>query len=94
MHASPRMTKRQSRSEPFARTWTQENARGLFLTGLAPEVETRLEAVTPSAYKRYAHHWLILHGRYVCTALRPRCPACLINDLCRFPEKTAAAPAA
>ncbi len=62
-------------------------------TGLAPgktprDVETRLEAVTPAAYKRHAHHWLILHGRYVCTALRPRCPACLINDLCRWPEKT------
>jgi endonuclease-3 len=62
-------------------------------TGLAPgatplEVETRLEAVTPPAAKRHAHHWLILHGRYVCTALRPRCPACLINDLCRFPGKT------
>ncbi len=65
-------------------------------TGLAPgetplDVETRLEAVTPPAYKRHAHHWLILHGRYVCTALRPRCPACLINDLCRFPDKTPAA---
>ncbi|MFY9623723.1 MAG: endonuclease III [Rhodoplanes sp.] len=68
-------------------------------TGLAPgkdplEVETRLEAVTPAAYKRHAHHWLILHGRYVCTALRPRCPTCLINDLCRWPEKVAAEPAA
>jgi endonuclease-3 len=64
-------------------------------TGLAPgkaprDVETRLEAVTPPAYKRHAHHWLILHGRYVCKALRPRCPACLINDLCRWPEKTTA----
>ncbi len=64
-------------------------------TGLAPgktpfDVETRLEAVTPQAYKRHAHHWLILHGRYVCTALRPRCPACLINDLCRWEGKTAA----
>jgi endonuclease-3 len=65
-------------------------------TGLAPgktprDVETRLEAATPPAYKRHAHHWLILHGRYVCTALRPRCPACLVNDLCRFPDKTPAA---
>ena len=61
-------------------------------TGLAPgkdplEVETRLEAVTPAAYKRHAHHWLILHGRYVCTARQPRCPTCLINDLCRWEEK-------
>jgi endonuclease III len=68
-------------------------------TGLAPgkdplEVETRLEAVTPVAYKRHAHHWLILHGRYVCTALRPRCPTCLINDLCRWEGKTATEPAA
>jgi endonuclease-3 len=64
-------------------------------TGLAPgmtplEVETRLEEVTPPADKRHAHHWLILHGRYVCTALRPRCPTCLINDLCRWPDKTRA----
>lgn len=68
-------------------------------TGLAPgkdplEVETRLEAVTPAAYKRHAHHWLILHGRYVCTAMRPRCPTCLINDLCRWEGKPAAEPAA
>jgi endonuclease-3 len=63
-------------------------------TGLAPgatplDVETRLEAVVPPDAKRYAHHWLILHGRYVCTAMRPRCPTCLINDLCRFEGKTA-----
>jgi endonuclease-3 len=65
-------------------------------TGLAPgktplDVETRLEAVVPPADRRHAHHWLILHGRYVCTALRPACPRCLINDLCRFPDKTAPA---
>jgi len=62
-------------------------------TGLAPgttplEVETRLEAVVPADAKRHAHHWLILHGRYVCTAMRPRCPTCLINDLCRWEGKT------
>jgi endonuclease-3 len=62
-------------------------------TGLAPgatpvDVETRLEAVVPPDAKRYAHHWLILHGRYVCTAMRPRCPTCLINDLCRWEGKT------
>jgi endonuclease-3 len=61
-------------------------------TGLAPgttplEVETRLEAVVPADAKRHAHHWLILHGRYVCTAMRPRCPTCLINDLCRWEGK-------
>src|SRR5262249_28660994 len=50
-------------------------------TGLAPgktplAVETSLEAVTPAEYKRYAHHWLILHGRYVCQARKPDCPDC------------------
>jgi endonuclease-3 len=68
-------------------------------TGLAPgrtplDVETRLEAVVPESYKTHAHHWLILHGRYVCKALRPECERCLINDLCRWPGKrTLAAPA-
>jgi endonuclease-3 len=62
-------------------------------TGLAPgktplEVETTLDKVVPDAYKRHAHHWLILHGRYTCVARRPRCDVCLINDLCRWPEKT------
>jgi endonuclease III len=62
-------------------------------TGLAPgktplEVETTLERIVPDAYKRHAHHWLILHGRYVCVARRPLCEKCLINDLCRWPEKT------
>ncbi|MFD2182632.1 endonuclease III [Rhodoplanes azumiensis] len=66
-------------------------------TGLAPgktplEVETRLEAVVPKPYRRHAHHWLILHGRYTCTALRPRCPLCPIADLCRWPDKTASTP--
>ena len=62
-------------------------------TGLAPgkdpfEVETNLEKVVPDKYKLHAHHWLILHGRYTCVARRPRCETCLINDLCRWPEKT------
>ena len=62
-------------------------------TGLAPEttpekVEALLLQVTPDKYKRGAHHWLILHGRYTCIARRPRCEACIINDLCRWPEKT------
>ncbi|WP_155478999.1 endonuclease III [Rhodoplanes serenus] len=66
-------------------------------TGLAPgktplEVETRLEAVVPKPYRLHAHHWLILHGRYICTALKPRCPACPIADLCGWPDKTASAP--
>jgi len=62
-------------------------------TGLAPgnnplEVEMQLEKVVPPAYRRHAHHWLILHGRYICKAQRPRCEKCTINDLCRWPEKT------
>ena len=62
-------------------------------TGLAPgknplEVETSLEKVVPAAYKLHAHHWLILHGRYTCVARRPLCEKCIINDLCRWPEKT------
>src|SRR5262252_7065519 len=62
-------------------------------TGLAPgkdpfEVEMNLEKVVPAAYKLHAHHWLILHGRYTCVARRPLCDKCLINDLCRWPEKT------
>ncbi len=62
-------------------------------TGLAPgktplAVEQRLEAVTPARYKRYAHHWLILHGRYVCKARRPDCPDCALADLCRYPAKS------
>jgi endonuclease III len=61
-------------------------------TGLAPgkdplEVEGKLEANVPPAYKSHAHHWLILHGRYVCVARKPLCEKCLINDLCRWPGK-------
>lgn len=52
------------------------------------EVEEGLERVVPDQYKRHAHHWLILHGRYVCVARKPKCPTCLINDLCRYPAKT------
>ena len=45
-------------------------------------------ANTPPEYRKDAHHWLILHGRYVCKALRPLCATCLINDLCGWPDKT------
>src|SRR4029079_18033667 len=58
-------------------------------TGLAPgksprHVEATLEARVPPAYKLHAHHWLILHGRYICKALKPSCERCLINDLCEY----------
>lgn len=64
-------------------------------TGLAPgktplAVELSLEKKVPDAYKRHAHHWLILHGRYVCKARKPDCGGCLIEDLCSYPDKTAA----
>jgi endonuclease-3 len=51
------------------------------------EVERGLEAIVPDAYKRHAHHWLILHGRYICKALRPQCGRCPIHDLCDWPGK-------
>jgi endonuclease III len=62
-------------------------------TGLAPgktplDVEQKLEAAIPDEFKRHAHHWLILHGRYVCVARKPQCEKCLINDLCKWPQKT------
>jgi endonuclease-3 len=62
-------------------------------TGLAPEttpekVEKKLLQVTPEEYRRGAHHWLILHGRYTCLARKPECPECVIRDLCQFEAKT------
>jgi endonuclease-3 len=51
------------------------------------EVELGLEKIIPKDYMQDAHHWLILHGRYICKALRPECEKCLISDLCRWPEK-------
>lgn len=61
-------------------------------TGLAPgktplDVELKLEKITPAEFKRHAHHWLILHGRYLCKARAPECWRCPIIDLCRFREK-------
>ncbi|HUZ91505.1 MAG TPA: endonuclease III [Methylocella sp.] len=53
------------------------------------DVERGLEKIIPPAFKKHAHHWLILHGRYVCKARRPECERCLISDLCRWPEKLA-----
>jgi endonuclease-3 len=61
-------------------------------TGKTPfEVEQKLEQVVPAHYKRHAHHWLILHGRYTCVARKPWCERCLIADLCQWPGKTVAA---
>ena len=62
-------------------------------TGLAPgktprEVEQALIANTPPEFRKDAHHWLILHGRYVCTARTPKCPTCIIRDLCEYKHKT------
>jgi endonuclease III len=64
-------------------------------TGLAPgkdvrAVEDGLLKRVPAHYRQDAHHWLILHGRYVCKARKPDCPQCVIRDLCRFPDKTPA----
>ena len=63
-------------------------------TGLAPgktvrAVEDKLERVVPAEFKRDAHHWLNLHGRYVCKARKPDCPQCVIRDLCAYRYKTA-----
>ncbi len=69
-------------------------------TGLAPgkdprAVEEKLNEIVPDKFKLHAHHWLILHGRYVCVARKPKCPECIVRDLCCFPDKTKAdAPAA
>ena len=65
-------------------------------TGMAPgktplAVELELEARVPNHYKRHAHHWLILHGRYTCKARKPACFQCPVADLCIYPDKTSAA---
>jgi endonuclease III len=62
-------------------------------TGIAPgkdvrEVEDKLMKLVPEEFRKNAHHWLILHGRYVCKALKPECPRCLIRELCEYSPKT------
>jgi endonuclease III len=62
-------------------------------TGIAPgknvlEVEEKLLKVVPKQFRMHAHHWLILHGRYICKARKPECPVCPINDLCEYKQKT------
>jgi endonuclease III len=64
------------------------NRTGLARGGTPEQVEARLEKVVPARYKLNAHHWLILHGRYICIARKPNCPACVVNDLCAFKAKT------
>ena len=65
-------------------------------TGLAPGtnvriVEDKLVKLVPAEFRLDAHHWLILHGRYTCTARKPQCPRCPVRDLCRWPDKAASA---
>lgn len=62
-------------------------------TGIAPgrdvvAVERKLEDHVPAEYQQHSHHWLILHGRYTCVARKPKCPECLIRDICLYSEKT------
>jgi endonuclease-3 len=64
-------------------------------TGLAPgkdvlQVELQLEKRVPKPYRLHAHHWLILHGRYVCKARKPDCPVCVVRDICQYKAKTTA----
>ena len=65
-------------------------------TGLAPgktplQVELKLLKAVPQEFLQHAHHWLILHGRYTCRARKPNCPECIVQDLCRFKNKTSPA---
>jgi endonuclease III len=64
------------------------NRTGLAVGKTPLQVEMALEQRTPRVYKAYAHHWLILHGRYVCKARKPDCPTCVVADLCHFEAKT------
>lgn len=64
------------------------NRTGLARGNTVLEVERKLEKTTPAPYRLNAHHWLILHGRYICVARKPKCPQCGIADLCEYKEKT------
>jgi endonuclease III len=70
------------------------NRTGLAVGKTPLDVEMKLLEVVPEKYRLHAHHWLILHGRYVCLARRPLCEKCIIADLCKWPGKTVNAPAA
>ncbi len=67
------------------------NRTGLAVAKTANAVEDKLTKVVPETWRRHAHHWLILHGRYVCTARKPRCPECKVSDLCGFKGKSVVA---
>jgi endonuclease-3 len=64
------------------------NRLGLATATTPAEVETQLEKTVPAQFLAHAHHWLILHGRYVCQARKPKCRECVLADLCRSPDKT------
>jgi endonuclease III len=68
------------------------NRTGLAVGKTPLEVEMKLLEVVPERYRLHAHHWLILHGRYVCVARRPHCEKCIIADLCKWPGKTTNVP--
>ncbi len=65
------------------------NRTGLACGSTPEKVETALEKAVPDEFKLHAHHWLILHGRYICVARKPRCGECPVYDLCEYDEKTA-----
>jgi endonuclease-3 len=62
----------------------------LVVTRTPQETQEALERIVPEPFRLHAHHWLILHGRYICKARRPECWRCPVADLCRFPDKTPA----
>jgi endonuclease-3 len=64
------------------------NRTGLVKAKTPEETMRKLEAIVPAKYRLHAHHWMILHGRYICTARKPRCPDCIIRDLCAYKDKT------
>ncbi len=70
------------------------NRTGLAAGNTPREVEDALERIVPDRFKLHSHHWLILHGRYVCVARKPNCPECIVADLCRYTPKTQPAGAA
>jgi len=64
------------------------NRAGIALGKTVDQVERAIEDNVPADFQLHAHHWLILHGRYICVARKPKCRACIISDLCQFEEKT------